>query len=168
MSKIFELFGYRLDRWSRQAEENIKRTWCPFMDAVCDGGGNRFQSAINLLDKHELKAKMPDMATVQAGVCSLQSHVGEQPWIVCPRRLLSVKGGNLSNKQASVRKQISNLCGLDNNQKHLMWSEIKIKTKSINEEEEAKHFDYTFDFVLSGTCKIRLMDAVKILDISAS
>ena len=33
MSKIFELYGYRLDHWTEEAEKNLIRAWCPFMNA---------------------------------------------------------------------------------------------------------------------------------------
>ena len=60
MSKIFELYGHRLDCWDEKAEENLGRAWCPFMNAECDGGGNRFQSAIDLNKTSKLKAKIPN------------------------------------------------------------------------------------------------------------
>ena len=44
MSKIFELYGYRLDCWNEEATANREKAWCPFMDAECDGGGNRYLS----------------------------------------------------------------------------------------------------------------------------
>lgn len=48
MSKIFELYGYRLDSWNKEAADNRAKAWCPFMDAECDGGGNRYLSALDL------------------------------------------------------------------------------------------------------------------------
>lgn len=30
-----------LDSWNEKAAENRAKAWCPFMDAECDGGGNR-------------------------------------------------------------------------------------------------------------------------------
>ena len=103
MSKIFELYGYRLDCWDEIAEQNLSRVWCPFMDAECDGGGNRFQSAIDLRNNPKLKGKIPNKDIIQVGVCSLLPRAGEQPWIVCPRRLLSLKGGIFAKKQSYVR-----------------------------------------------------------------
>ena len=44
MSKIYELYGYRLQNWNDEAENNLRQAWCPFMAAECDGGGNRYQS----------------------------------------------------------------------------------------------------------------------------
>jgi hypothetical protein len=150
MSKIYELFGYRLQMWNAEAEENLSRAWCPFMDAECDGGGNRYQSAIDLRKNPALKKRIPEKDTIQCGVCSLQPHAGEQPWIVCPRRLLSLKRGNLSGHQAHVRGQLSAYAGLNKNKSYSAWSEIKIKIETASEEDEAKSFDYTFDYVIAG------------------
>jgi hypothetical protein len=36
MSKIFELYGYRLDCWNEEASANREKAWCPFMDAECE------------------------------------------------------------------------------------------------------------------------------------
>jgi hypothetical protein len=55
----YELYGYRLNRWNKKAEDNMRCAWCPFMNAECDGGGNRFQSAINAHANAELNAKFP-------------------------------------------------------------------------------------------------------------
>jgi hypothetical protein len=106
MSKVYELYGYRLNRWNKEAERNMSQAWCPFMNAECDGGGNRYQSAINISGNAELSKKFPGKDIVQCGVCSLQAHEDEQPWIICPRRLLSLKRGNLSMHQSHVREQL--------------------------------------------------------------
>ena len=61
MSKIFELYGHRLDNWDKKAAANCSLAWCPFMDAECDGGGNRYSSALDVrslpaLRKHRMEA----------------------------------------------------------------------------------------------------------------
>jgi len=168
MSKIYELYGHRLDRWNREAERNLSRAWCPFMDAECDGGGNRFQSAIDLRTKPDLKARIPNKDIIQVGVCSLLARTGEQPWIVCPRRLLSLKGGRLSSKQSHIRKQLSDLAKLESSKKYLAWSEVKIKTESTNSDDEAKLFDYTFDYILSGVQSKRIEEVAELLTLSTS
>jgi len=168
VSKIFELYGYRLDHWNSEAENNLSRAWCPFMDAECDGGGNRFQSAIDLRTSPELQAKIPNKDIIQVGICSLLPRTGEQPWIVCPRRLLSLKGGSLSGKQSFIRKQLSNLAALDNGKRYLAWSEVKIKTESTNSEDEAKSFDYTFDYIVSGIQRKKVEEIAKLLEMPVS
>ena len=168
MSKIYELYGYRLNQWNEQAEHNLSKAWCPFMNAECDGGGNRFQSAIDLKKNPALSMRIPDKETVQVGVCSLQTHEGEQPWIVCPRRLLSLKGGKFSDYQSYVRNQLSNFSELEKSKKYFAWSEVKIKTESTNSDDESKWFDYTFDYVLSGVQRKRLDDVAEIVGLPVS
>lgn len=108
MSKIFELFGFRLDAWGEEAELNCAKAWCPFMNATCDGGGNRYLSAIDLRHHPALAAKFPDKRIVQAGVCSLRVRENEQPWIVCPRRLLSLRERQLGfDYQQYVKAQLA-------------------------------------------------------------
>ena len=158
MSKIYELFGYRLQNWNAEAEHNLSNAWCPFMNAECDGGGNRYQSAIDLRNNPELKKRIPGKDFIQCGVCSLQTHSGGQPWIVCPRRLLSLKKGNLSIHQAYVRKQLSTYANLDKCKAYSVWAEVKIKTESTTDDDESKSFDYTFDYVLAGSESKRLSE----------
>jgi hypothetical protein len=165
MSKIYELYGYRLEYWNAMAEANMRRAWCPFMNAECDGGGNRYQSAIDLRENPMLRERIPGKDTIQCGVCSLQNHVGEQPWIVCPRRLLSLKHGTLSPHQTYIREQLSTFAGLDKNEIYTAWAEVKIKTEAATKEDEAKSFDYTFDYVLAGTKRMRISDISTLLNL---
>jgi len=156
MSKIFELFGYRLDQWTEEAERNRAKAWCPFMDSECDGGGNRQQSAISLSDHPELAQKFPGLSKVQAGVCSLSISEGEQPWIVCPRRLLSLKSTS-DNHQEQVRKQVLSSIELPSGS-YRVWSEVKMKEGTSNADEEEKYFDYTFDYVIAGSRRVRVSE----------
>jgi len=166
MSKIFELYGYRLNCWNNEAETNLKNVFCPFMNAECDGGGNRYLSAINLKSNPKLRKKIKDRDMIQAGVCSLQIHENEQPWIVCPRRLFSLKNGNRSKYQSVIREKLSEYSGLKKDNTYKVWSEVKIKTEVSNEEDEMKVFDYTFDYVISGISRKRIVDISKSLEIS--
>jgi hypothetical protein len=165
VSKIVELYGYRLDHWNKEAEKNLSHAWCPFMNAECDGGGNRYQSAIDLRNNPALKKRIPEKDTIQCGVCSLQTRVSEQPWIVCPRRLLSLKMGKHSVHQAYVREQLSTYADLEKSKTYSVWSEVKIKTEAATEDEETKSFDYTFDYVLTGIERKRISEVSSLLDI---
>lgn len=151
MSKIFELFGYRLDCWNEEANRNRARAWCPFMDAECDGGGNRYLSALDIRQKPRLKEYFPGKQIVQSGVCSLRLREGEQPWIVCPRRLLSLKADAQSQYQAHVRKQLAQYAQLESGKIYRAWSEVKMKIETTNDDDEAKSFDYTFDYIVTGS-----------------
>jgi hypothetical protein len=166
VSKIFELYGYRLDCWNEAAENNLKRVWCPFMDGECDGGGNRYLSAIDVKSNVNLSAKIKGKDIIQAGVCSLQMHGNEQPWIICPRRLLSLKNGNFSIYQSYVREKLSEYSELDKTKTHKAWSEVKIKTEVSSDDDEMKSFDYTFDYVISATERKNIVDIASLLSFS--
>jgi len=165
MSKIFELYGYRLNCWNDEAEANLKNVFCPFMDTECDGGGNRYLSAINLTSNPKLKKRIPNKDLIQAGVCSLQIHENEQPWIVCPRRLFTLKNGNLSKYQSAIRKKLSEYSMLKRENIYKVWSEVKIKTEVSNEDDEMKVFDYTFDYIISGISRKKIADISALLAI---
>ncbi len=149
MSKIFELFGYPLDTWNEEAKANSKRAMCPFMGVQCDGGGNRYLSGINLEQRQDLQDYFPGLKLIQAGICSLRPTPDEQPWIVCPRRLLTLRVGK-SHFQSETLHKLLQTSGLPKGSTLRAWSEVKMKVTTENEEEEAKSFDYTFDYIFTG------------------
>jgi len=162
MSKIFELYGYRLDCWNAEASANREKAWCPFMGAECDGGGNRYLSALDISKNPKLKKFFPGKKIVQAGVCSLRLRDSEQPWIVCPRRLLSLKGQR-SNYQTHVREQLFNYSDLEQGKLYRAWSEVKMKVETTNDDDEAKSFDYTFDYVITGSGRKKLSEVATLV-----
>jgi len=158
MSKIFELYGYRLDSWNEEAAKNRSKAWCPFMNSECDGGGNRYLSALNVNNIPRLKKYFPGKDIVQSGVCSLRLRDGEQPWIVCPRRLLSLKTSEHSPYQAHVREKIAEYAQLETGMAYRAWSEVKMKIETTNDNDEAKSFDYTFDYIVTGSGRKKLSE----------
>lgn len=162
MSKIFELYGYRLDCWNDESAKNREKAWCPFMDAECDGGGNRYLSALDVNKNSNLKKYFPGKKIVQSGVCSLRLRDTEQPWIVCPRRLLSLRGQK-SNYQTHVREQLIKCSELKPGEIYRGWSEVKMKVETTNNDDEAKSFDYTFDYVIAGSNRKKLSDIAKLI-----
>ena len=166
MSKIFELYGYKLSCWNDEAEDNLKNVFCPFMNSECDGGGNRYLSAINLKTNQQLKKRIKNRDLIQVGVCSLQVHENEQPWIICPRRLFSIRNVNLSRYQSIIREKIAEYSGFIKGVNYKVWSEIKIKTEVTTEEDEMKTFDYTFDYIVSGTSRKKIVEISSLLSIT--
>ena len=161
MSKIFEVFGHPLSSSHPRAIAHRKRAFCPFLEATCDGGGNRYLSVLNL-DKHpELSKHFPALKTVQSGVCSLV--VKGKPWIVCPRRLLALGSSNLSDLQKKIRTDLIGYSGLESDVVYRVWSEVKIKVTTINTDKERKSFDYTFDYVVAGNQRRRLNEVASIV-----
>lgn len=165
--KVFELYGYPVDSWSNEARKNLSRCHCPFMNAECDGGGNRFSSGITLTDAHPLKRYFPSKRQIQAGVCSLQLHAGEQPWIVCPRRLLNYRAGSESDNQDDVKRVLCEKSGLVRGQRYSVWSEVKMKCHVSDGGKEGL-FDYTFDYVISGRERKSLSDIAALLEMPSS
>lgn len=164
MSKIYELFGFRLDAWGPTADANCIKAWCPFMDAECDGGGNRYLSGIDLRTNLDLAKRFPGKHLVQAGICSLRIREGEQPWIVCPRRLLSLRENFAQfNYQHHVKQQLSKYMGLQQGSKYSVWSEVKMKVGTTTEDEQAKLFDYTFDYVIASSRKVLVSDVAQMI-----
>lgn len=101
MSKIFELFGFRLDNWSAEAKSNCAKAWCPFMNAACDGGGNRYLSAIDLRNHPKLAEKFPGKNIVQAGVCSWIDDFPADPVVIVEIMTSSTSGGD-KNKRTQI------------------------------------------------------------------
>lgn len=162
MSKIFELFGYPLETWDEKAKANSEKALCPFMEAQCDGGGNRHLSAISLEQRSDLQKYFPNLKLVQAGVCSLRPKPNEQPWIVCPRRLLSLRNSKVHFQSKTLNKLIQ-ATGLPKDTTFRAWAEVKMKVATENEEEEEKSFDYTFDYVLSGLIRKPLSEVALLI-----
>lgn len=160
--QIFELFGYPIDNWTSRASENMKRCNCPFMNAECDGGGNRFASGITLSPSTPLSRFFPGKKLIQAGVCSLQLHPGEQPWIVCPRRILNYRSGVKYDHQEDVKRMLYEKSGLVKGVRYSVWNEIKIKC-DIEDNGEAGHFDYSFDYVITGRERKPVSDIAEIV-----
>ncbi len=163
MSKIFGLYGYRLDCWNAEAAANREKAWCPFMDAECDGGGNRYLSALYISKNPKLEKFFPGKKVVQSGVCSLRLKNSEQPWIVCPRRLLSLKGQKF-NHQAHVREQLVKYSNLEKGKLYRVWSEVKMRVETTNGDEEAKSFDYTFDYIIAGASRKKLSEVATLIE----
>lgn len=163
MSKIFELYGYRLDYWNEEATQNRAKAWCPFMDTECDGGGNRYLSALDLRKNPGLGKFFPGKDLVQSGVCSLRLRDNEPPWIVCPRRLLSFRTPIQSEYQAQVREQLAKCAELDLGKTYRTWSEVKMKIETTNDDDEAKSFDYTFDYIIAGSGRKKLSEIAELI-----
>ena len=162
MSKIFELYGYRLDRWNDEAARNSKRAHCPFMDAECDGGGNRYSSALNAKSSPRLANYFTGKSVAQAGICSIRLNEHDQPWVVCPRRLLSLRGEK-SARQTLARRQLIDCSRLVRGKRYRAWSEVRMKIGTQTDDGADKSFDYTFDYIIAGAAPKKLSDAAKLM-----
>lgn len=153
MPKLFELFGYHVGDKSEEAELCRREARCPFMNADCDGGGNRFASHISFdAGKHpQLAAFFVGRTIVPSGVCSIQMRNDEAPWIVCPRRLLNLKeGAPGKTHQEFAESLILRQSGCLPGTVLGVWPELKIK---YTDTQTKNSFDYTFDYVLMPVAK---------------
>ena len=139
MPKIFELFGYPVTDKSSDVQESRSQAFCPFMSATCDGGGNRFQSEINLSEHDELKKFFRGIDKVPSGICSIQLRDDASPWIICPRRLFYPR----QNSTNDVQKILLSKCNFPHYMQIGVWSEVKIKYKA----DTNRNFDYAFDYI---------------------
>ena len=90
----------------------------------------------------------------------------EHPWIVCPRRLLSLRKGNGPDYQEHVKKQLVHYSGLPKGQRHRAWSEVKMKVATVTEDEQSKSFDYSFDYILAGSQRMPVKQVGALLKLS--
>lgn len=161
MSKIFEVFGHPLNSSHPGAISHRKKAFCPFLESTCDGGGNRYLSILNLRKHPELSKHFPDLETVQVGVCSIT--IKNKHWIVCPRRLLALSSSNLSNLQKKIRTELIGYSGLESGVIYRVWSEVKMKVSTIKTDKESKSFDYTFDYIIAGNQRRKLIEVSSII-----
>ncbi|MBR2518626.1 MAG: hypothetical protein IKE46_02390 [Selenomonadaceae bacterium] len=164
MSKIYELFGYPVTAKNSSVKEFRRRAFCPFMSATCDGGGNRFQSEINLSDHPELQNFFSGMEKVSAGICSIQIRDDTPPWIICPRRLFYM-GKNATPEifRGETQTALLNKCNFPKGAQIGVWSELKIKYS--RGEENPVTFDYTFDYVLMPLATVTARQAAEFSNI---
>lgn len=164
MSKIFELFGYPLTASDAEVTESRRHARCPFMVKECDGGGNRYASALHLKEGDELFEYFRRKSTVQAGVCSLL--IGDKPWIVCPRRLLTLHGDRLSLLQDDIRKRIVRYGNLSPKGEYRIWSEVKMTVRTTSKGGEKRLFNYTFDYVIANETAMPMSKVMAIMQVS--
>lgn len=169
MPQVYELLGYPLSDKSERIEASRKKAFCPFMNAKCDGGGNRFMSEIHLKDHPELREYFLNMETVPSGICSIQLTPNTSPWIICPRRLLYM-GNKASSKTllGSTQKRLLSKCNFSKGSKIGIWAETKVKYIGENATEDNASFDYTFDYVLCEIGRISLREASNLTNIKES
>lgn len=164
MPRIFELFGYHPSDKMPAAIEARKKAECPFMNAPCDGGGNRYMSNVSTASSPELASIYGKNASIPCGICSLEIHEREDPWIVCPRRLLFL--GNAGSAAAQFQDKACDMllkyATFVRGTRLGVWSEVKIKYKSSNDDVDMS-FDYTFDYILVPLETTSLLNASKAL-----
>lgn len=161
MPKIYELLGYPINDNSPDVVESRKRAYCPFISDMCDGGGNRFMSDIDLREHDELKALFPGLTRVPSGVCSIQISDDTEPWIICPRRLLYMgRKANPAVLRGETQTRLLEKCGFPKGTEIGIWAEVKVKYTNDTEDDDTSAFDYTFDYVLMPLGRVNQAQAI--------
>lgn len=160
MPKIYELLGYPISDNSEKVVASRRKAFCPFMNAPCDGGGNRFMSELLLKDHPELQHFFTSLERVPSGICSIQLSANTPPWIICPRRLLYMGSkANGETLKGATQQRLLSKCGFPVNSKIGVWAETKVKYTKENSTEDNVLFDYTFDYVLCQLGRVSLKSA---------
>ena len=161
MPKIYELLGYPVNDNSPDVVESRKRAYCPFISDMCDGGGNRYMSDIDLREHDELKALFPGLTRVPSGVCSIQISDDTAPWIICPRRLLYMgRKANPTVLRGETQTRLLEKCGFPKGTEIGIWAEAKVKYTNDTEDDDTSAFDYTFDYVLMPLGRVSQAQAI--------
>lgn len=153
--RVYEVFGFFTEDNSTNALQHKKQCICPFMEQICDGGGNRYQSFLHLdfaKDSELISFFNGKNKDIPAGVCSLITT--DKIWIVCPRRLFTLdRGGGFTSHEKFCENLLRRFAPTSIPCKCGVWSEIKIKySENIgNDDEDEKVFDYTFDYIVCPT-----------------
>jgi hypothetical protein len=139
-NQIFELFGTPLHDQSSEARELRSAAFCPYAQAPCDGGGNRYQTTIHLQKASpELQKHFSKLDQVIPGVCSIQTS--KETWLVCPRRLFAVRN---NTKRLLPHEQFV-LDHLGFSQAHIgIWAEV-----AVSHKDSSGSFNYHFDYIVS-------------------
>ena len=162
MPKIYELFGYPVGDNCPEVVESRKRAYCPFISAMCDGGGNRFMSDIDLQEHKDLQEKFPGLLRIPSGVCSIQVTSETAPWIICPRRLLYMgRKANSTVLRGETQARLFDQCGFIKGTELGVWAEAKVKYTSEGVDNDSSAFDYTFDYVLMPLGRVNQSQAVE-------
>lgn len=161
MPKIFELLGYPVNDNSPEVVASRKRAFCPFISDMCDGGGNRFMSDIDLREHDELKELFPGLSRVPSGVCSIQISDDTAPWIICPRRLLYMgRKASTTVLRGETQTRLLEKCGFQKGTEIGIWAEAKVKYTNDTEDDDTSAFDYTFDYVLMPLGRVNQSQAL--------
>lgn len=157
MPVIFELFGFPIHDHSKFADTMRRSALCPFMEARCDGGGNRNQTKIPLNEKEPLLSKFFDQGihAVIPGICSITA--GEDIWIVCPRRLFAARNTGSSTPMVnhafqSHERAILLQTDLPRGHDIGIWSEVYVK-QQVEDAEINYHFDYVVVPLIQSTLR---------------
>ena len=174
---VSELFGQAIGarkaakdaREDSETETSIRQAWCPYMDARCDGGGNRDMMRVAANDPAigPLFDKAVGDSTgghIPCGVCSVERHSNGEQWAICPRRLLAFGPSGVSGYHEALAQRILKIGGFEAGQRVEVWSEIHLKETG----PDHRKFDYRLDYVMRGVEKKSAPLIIEVMTCSTS
>lgn len=169
MPVVGELYGQSLAAKQSLDIAACRTARCPFMEATCDGGGNRNMAQVPASDQAlgPFFDKSVGEATggfLPCGICTVRSSRENSNWAICPRRLLSFGANGVSVKHKNLADRIFAIAGFSPNEKIDVWAEI-----SLRESGEGKgQFNYRLDYVLRSTAHGAVPIIVEVMTASTS
>ena len=151
MSLVEELYGQPLH--PRGMDIDIcRRAWCPFMEDICDGGGNRDMARVPSADPglglfFDNAVGQRTGGNIPCGVCSVRLPAKNSVWAICPRRLLSFRDDGAGGRHRALIDRIFQLAGFERGDEVSAWSEISLRETG----DDGHVFDYRLDYVLRGS-----------------
>ena len=144
MPTIAELYGHEFG--SALSKQNLAAALCPFMQATCDGGGNRDMATASLALDPGLRARFnPQVVksgSVACAICSV--NVKKEVQIICPNRLFYLGSSTTVHPyMQSTLDFLCTLCGYSSNDKIAFWKEVTVK-----QTQRGQVFDARLDYVL--------------------
>lgn len=167
MPTIYDLFGFPMDDRSATAENVRKARQCPFMGAICDGGGNRYQTEIKLTPTEPLTQYFNlGITEVVPGVCSILA--GQDIWVVCPRRLLAARYSNpglppVNHALQDYERNLLISAGLPRGVNIGIWPEV-----TLSHRVEDADINYHFDYVAAPLVEVSLAEVFRNQDFTAA
>lgn len=138
---------------------------CPMSGAICDGGGNRHQTAIKVANHPEIGGVfVPGHARIVPSVCSITYDISNQlasRWIVCPRRLFAGSPGRDANREfQSHEVEILVAAGLPRNVRLGVWAEVYLRENGSSDGDE-NILNYHFDYVIAPVADMTVGDVAQ-------
>lgn len=180
MALVEELYGHRLTGDSQDTAAQgspaaqvdpvlFRQARCPFMNAICDGGGNRDMARISASDESlgpyfERSVGSSTSGYIPCGVCSVRLPRDGIVWAICPRRLFCFTRDGVGEQHAELAKRIFSVAGYRPGDEISVWSEVSLRESGENE----RSFNYRLDYVLRSVKRASQPVIIEIMTCSTS
>lgn len=180
MALVEELYGHRLtgepQATAPQGAPTVaveprlfREARCPFMNAVCDGGGNRDMARIPASDQSlgpyfERSVGKSTSGFIPCGVCSIRLPRDGIVWAICPRRLFCFTEEGVGKEHMELANRIFSIAGFQARDEISVWSEISLRESG----KSGRSFNYRLDYVLRSKSRPSQPVIVEVMTCSTS